>query len=935
MAADGQFAFGPFRFDARTGQLWRNGSEVRLTPRAAAVLRALSERALQIVTKQELVDRVWGGIAVGDDALTSCVQELRNALGDDARRPRTIETRHRRGYRLMVPVEPIADRSAASQPRAIALEPSRLVGRSTAMAELVRSFDEARTGCRQIIFVTGEPGIGKSALADAFLDQLRSAHAVKVALGQCLDHHGIGEPYRPLIEALTRLAGAPDGRPVKEILVAQAPSWLAQMPLLWTGPERRAMEARGRPTRERMMRELTHAVEAIASDAPLVVKLEDIHWSDESTLDWIGHAARRPEAARLMILATFRPADAAASKTGLDRLVTELILHGSCREIALRPLGLQAIESYLKIRLGTDGSVAQLPQMAPLLLERTGGNPLFMSSIVNQLTQAGVAGRTLDDIGSIPPDVRRFIDRQIDELTEDDRNLLTTASVVGRQFAADAVAAALECKVDEVEAGCARLARQGVFIGRSGSTAPAASVVWPDGTRAELYLFRHDLYRELLYERLTATRRALCHRRVGHRLEAAWAGRLDAVASELAEHFERANEPMRAIPHHHRAAAKALRSGANAEAVNHLQRALSAVASIVDEVERTRIEVELLVNLGAAFMATRGFGAPEVLEAYSRAEALCDRLGERADIFPALWGQWLFRWGRSELDAAWRLCERLLALAARSGDAGLKLQAHHASWATSFGLGRLADVCAHAETGLALYDGKIHQALASRYGNHDAGTCARYFTAVSLALADENDRAHAVAATAVAVAQGLNDPFSLALAHSFAAFTAQMLGDTALAAQHAKASSQLATEHDLAMPRAWSTGVIGWCAAERGETERGAALLTEAITALHAAHSRHFMPYLLGLLAKTHMRLGHVADAMKAVEEGIALAETGGERFYAPELHRLKGELLAGASDGCDPAAGKAFRAAIELAKQQGACALEHSAKASLQRWSG
>ena len=205
------------------------------------------------------------------------------------------------------------------------------------------------------------------------------------------------------------------------------------------------------------------------------------------------------------------------------------------------------------------------------------------------------------------------------------------------------------------------------------------------------------------------------------------------------------------------------------------------------------------------------------LEAYSRAEALCERLGERADIFPALWGQWLFRWGRSEVDAAWRLCERLLALAEKSGDAGLKLQAHHAAWATSFGRGKLAEVRAHAEAGLALYDAKIHQAMASSYGNHDAGTCARYFSALSLAFAGEEERARSMADSALAVARSLDDPFSLALSLYFASAVAQVLGDVALAAQHAEASRQLATEHDLAMPKAWSTGVMGWCAAENGD----------------------------------------------------------------------------------------------------------------------
>ena len=319
MALDRQFTFGQVRFDPRTGELCRDGNVVKLTPRAAAVLCALAESAQQLVTKQELFDRVWSGRAVGDDALTSCIQELRGALGDDARRPRYIETRHRRGYRLMVPAGSAALHSAAATSQIETAEPLGLVGRAAELAALARAFDRARSGRRQVVFVTGEPGIGKSALADAFLGQLRDAHAARIAHGQCLDHHGVGEPYLPLIEALTRLAGLPDSAVVKKILAAQAPSWLAQMPSLWTRSERSALATRGRATRERMLRELTLAIEAMAAGLPLLVKLEDIHWSDASTLDWIAHVARRPEPARLMVLATFRPADPAAEQGGSRR----------------------------------------------------------------------------------------------------------------------------------------------------------------------------------------------------------------------------------------------------------------------------------------------------------------------------------------------------------------------------------------------------------------------------------------------------------------------------------------------------------------------------------------------------------------------------------------------------------------------------------------
>jgi DNA-binding winged helix-turn-helix (wHTH) protein/predicted ATPase len=932
MTADGQFAFGGFRFDARTGELWRNRMEAKLTPRAAAVLAMLAGRAQTLVTKQELFDQVWSGFAVGDDALTSCIQELRQALGDDARHPRYIETRHRRGYRLMLPVTPVTPVSDAARLAAVPLAhsslPSRLVGRLAEMAELEKRFGLALSGQRQIVFVTGEPGIGKSALVDAFTDRLDRS-AVKIAQGQCLDHHGVGEPYLPLIEAFTRLGASAEGAGIRTILATQAPSWLAQMPSLWTRSERSALEARGRATRERMLRELTLAVETIAADVPLVLMLEDIHWSDASTLDWLAHVARRPDPAHLMVLATFRPADAAAISAGLGARTAELGLHGRCHEIALSPLNLDAIEAYLAVRLGDGDRLSQPHEIARLLLERTGGNPLFMVSIVNQLALQPSAAATPGAIMSIPRDVRRFIDRQIDDLDDNDRELLTAASVIRREFATVAVAAALETHADAVEAACARLARQGVFIVKSGSA------TWPDGTPAELYAFRHDLYRELLYDRLPLTRRALSHARVGRRLEAAWTGRLDAIATELAEHFERGNELVRAIPYHQRAAAKALRRSANQEAIAHLRRALDAIGHIADEGERTKVEVELRVGIGTACMAMRGFGAAEALEAYARAETLCDRLGERTDLFPALWGQWLFRAGRGEIDAARRLCVRLLALAEKFGDAGLKIQAHHAMWSTSFVCGEPARARVHAQSALALFNPKIHQSMASSYGNHDAACCARYFSAMSLALAGDGEGARAMIEQALAAARGLDDPFSLALTLYFTSAAAQMLGDVPLATANSAQSVRMATEYDLAQPKAWSMGVAGWCIAENGDPNRGIALATEAIAAMQAIQSRHFLCYLLGLLADACIKAGHHADAMKAVEDGLVLAEATGERFYSAELHRLHGELLARPPHNQTRKAEASFRAAVKVAKQQGATALEHKAIESLRRWSG
>ncbi len=917
-----QVTFGQVCFDARTGELSRDQVRVKLTPRTSAVLAMLVERAEQLVTKQELFEKIWGGRAVSDDALTSCIQELRRALGDDARRPRYIETRHRRGYRLMVPVVERPSTPAGGDVRRLpAPEPATLVGRAAEMEELARRFEQALLGRRQIVFVAGEPGIGKSALVGAFLEQIVANNEVSIAYGQCLDHHGVGEPYLPLMEALTRLAGSSQGAAVKQALRSRAPSWFAQLPSLWSESERGVLEARGRPTRDRMLRELTQAIESISADRPLVLALEDIHWSDASTLDWLAHVARRPEPARLMIVATLRPAEPTATKVDLAGVMAELALHGRCHEISLRPLGLPAIETYLQVRLGE----TRVHEIAQSLLERTGGNPLFMVSIVNELTPQNALA---DAIGATPHNVRRYIERQIDDLDDSDRNLLMAASVIRRQFALPAVAAALETAIESVEVGCARLARQNVFISRSDPD------VWPDGTRAELYGFRHDLYRELLYDRLPPSSRAAYHTRVANRLELVWGSRSALIAAELADHFDRGNEPVRAIPHHQRAAATALRRSANQEAISHLQRAFDAIRHVPDESERAKLEVELRVAMGAAFIATRGFGAPEVVEAYTKAEALCGRLGERADLFPALWGQWLFRHGRSEVTAARQVCMKLLSLAEKSDDAGLKLQAHHAMWATSFSGGDLAACRTHAEAGLALYDAQAHQAMASRFGNHDASTCARNFLAMSLALAGEERRARATMDDALAESRRLNDPFSLALTFFFSAVTAQLLGDVTLSTTHSDAGMRMAAEHDLAMPKAWSTGLVGWCAVRNGDQAAGLALLSDAISAMRTMQSQHFMPYLVGLLVDAHSIAGHDDDALKAAEEGIAKAEATGECFYNAELYRLRGELLARSSSHAQQAQAS-FHTAVEIAGKQGATMLERKARESLKDWAG
>jgi len=222
--------------------------------------------------------------------------------------------------------------------------------------------------------------------------------------------------------------------------------------------------------------------------------------------------------------------------------------------------------------------------------------------------------------------------------------------------------------------------------------------------------------------------------------------------------------------------------------------------------------------------------------------------------------------------------------------------------------------------------------MASNYGNHDTSTCALSYLGLSLAFEGEDERARSTSDNALTIARGLNDPFSMALTLCFSSTTAQVLGDVTLSARYAEASRQLSTEHGFAYVRALSTCLVGWCAAENGDSDRGIGLLTDAIAQLQTAQNRQFMSYLLGLLCGACMKAGDHAEAMKAVKEGIALAAANGERYYSAELNRLQGELLAQTSVGQSKKAEAMFRLAIKTAKQQGARLLERKAVESLRR---
>ena len=260
-----------------------------------------------------------------------------------------------------------------------------LVGRDAELAQLHTWWAKALDGIRQVVFLSGEPGIGKTALVDAFVQSLRDRPETYITSGQCVEQYGAGEAYLPLLEATTQLCRGPASERRIEALKRYAPSWLVQLPGLLPPEDRAFLQQRLHGTsRERMLREMAETAERFTRQRGLVIVLEDLHWSDVSTLDWILYMARRREPAELLILGTYRPADVLASNHPLRAVVQELRARQQCEEMRLTPLGAEAITAYLTRRFG------ELPEsnaLAATLAHRTGGNPLFLVSTVDYLVE--------------------------------------------------------------------------------------------------------------------------------------------------------------------------------------------------------------------------------------------------------------------------------------------------------------------------------------------------------------------------------------------------------------------------------------------------------------------------------------------------------------------------------------------------------------------
>ncbi len=808
-----------------------------------------------------------------------------------------------------------------------AREPSsrRVVHREQELTALCQSLAAAEAGRGSLVCVTGEPGIGKTTLVEDFLEGLESRGNVQIARGRCSERQASASAYLPIVDALADLMRGETGDAVARLLKVVAPTWSAQL----VPGSRYGTVPPVAHTQQAMLRELSSLLTAVSRLGIVVLFVDDVHWSDVSTVDLLAYLGRHCRERPVLIIVTYRPTELLLGPHPFHRVKLDLQAQGVCTELALNFLAREEIESYLALAFPDHAFPSHF---VDLIHSRTEGSPLFMADLLRYLRERGVIAeaegrwrlaRELPDIWQdLPETVRSMIQRKLERLAEDDRWLLSVAAAQGHQFDSTVIAGAAGRDPAEVEErlqvldrvhGLVRLQREDEFA---------------DGTLTLRYAFVHVLYQQALFGNLQPTRRRAVNKLLAESWEKHLDGEPSAFAAELACLYESGREPVRAARQFHLAAQHAAWVFAHRDSVALARRGLDLLAESPTSSERDALELSLQTLLGLQLQVTEGYAARSAELAYERARMLCTVAPEK--LFPILWGLWLVRKVRSEFHRAQVLARELLDQAHQLNSPDLGLQAHQALGLTALCRGIPAECLQHVEQVAALYNPDRHRAHAFMFGQ-DPGVICKAYGAVALWLLGFPEAAQRQSEQAMEMSRVLS-PNSQAVALHFAAMTAHLARDEVRCRKYAAACAAISSEHGFPFWLAGSLVLGGWALAVSGDVH-GVDRLKQGIADWRATGSVTYLTNYFCMLADALLVKGETEDALRTVEEGLALVEITDERMVEAELFRLRG-LIRQQLAANDPTRLKEaeadFRHAMQIANRQAANSLELRAAMSL-----
>jgi serine/threonine protein kinase/tetratricopeptide (TPR) repeat protein len=852
------------------------------------------------------------------------------------------------------PVQPAPD----SEPHwSLSAEPivrPRPFGRERECAELMAGFESVAAGHGQLVCVTGEPGIGKTTVVEAFLNQASAGgRSPLIARGRCSERlEGTGA-YLPLLEAMEGLSrnpirGAGQAREdVDRLMERTAPTWRAQITPRPIAPEGSApaLNDKKAASLEQMKRELRAFFQELSLRRPVVLFIDDLHWSDISTIDLLAFLGSKFDQLRMLIVVTYRPSELLLARSPFVQVMLDFQSRGLRREIALRFFGSDEIERYLAVEFPGHNFPREFPAF---IQEKTEGNPLFMVDLIRYLRDLKVIHRegetwtlaeAIPDIGpELPESVRGMIRRKINQLDDADLRLLTAASVQGQELDSAVLSKVLDMESGLVEERLQALDEIHAFVRFVGEHE------LPDRTLSLRYRFVHGLYQNTLYASLKPTRRAALSETTAAALLGFHKEKIHPIAADLALLFKTARKFSRAADYFLLAAQNAANVFAYQEAVELSRRGLESLKGLPETPEQTNQEMMLQITLGMSLIAVKGYAAPDVERTFTRARELCLRTEASPQLFPVLRGLSLFYRTRPKLDEARKLGEQLLNLAEGRQDASLQIEALFALSFTLLFMGEFAAALEYAERGIDL-DSRTDQ-----NASYDRGATLGCLTVAALAFWTLGfpDQALGRSRQGVALARRLAQPFYLARSLAYEALLLLLRRDWSDSARSAQEAISLSRQYGFSFWLAMGTIYHGYALFNLGQGEDGIRILREGLAAGTASGSEVGRPFFLTLLAEALASMGQIDEGIAMLDSSLILVESTFERFAHSDICRLKGELLlAGLTAGLEKPesedaietarlihaeAEEFFRQAIESAQARHAKSLELRAVISLSR---
>jgi class 3 adenylate cyclase/predicted ATPase len=805
-----------------------------------------------------------------------------------------------------------------------------LVGREHEYGLLRERWERVKDGPGQIVLLSGEPGIGKSRLVEALKETVEQQGA------RCLELHC--SPYaqnsalQPVIEHLQRVlqfqledSANEKLRKLEEAtgrspLQAETISLLAALlslphpqdfPVLTLSPQKQ---------KEKTQEALVAWLFAETTQQAVACVWEDLHWADPSTLELLTLFLQQVPTTRLLTVLTFRP-----------EFVLPWGAHSYVSQLTLSRLGRSQVETMVRNVTGGNTLTQEVVQQ---IVNKTDGVPLFVEELTKSVMESvgsiesgefmGAEGKLSPSSGhmGIPVTLQDALMARLDRLGSA-KEIAQVGAVIGGEVSYDVLRAAAPVGESMLQQGLRQLVAAELLYQRG---------VPPQST----YLFKHALVQDTAYQSLLKSTRQHLHSKIAQVLEERFSETKDTQPELLAHHYTEAGLLTEALPYWQRAGERAAQRSAYVEAISHLTTGLGSLTTLADTPKRVQQELPLQLALSNALLPVRGYAAPEVEKAVTRARALCHQLGETPQLFPVLFRLWVFYFMRRELQTARELAEQLMRLAQSVHDRYLLSLAHAALGMTSHWLGELPSAWPHLEQAIALYDPQQHPGFTIGTADHRVDCLSH--AAWTLWRLGYLDQALKRSQEALALAAGLAHPYSLTLTLGFAAVVHLLRGEGPLAQERAEAVMTLSTEQGFPTWLAEGTMVRGGALAAQGQVQEGITQMEQGLATLRAMGTEpERLGFLSPLLAAAYAKVEQVEAGLSVLAEALTFVDRTGMRVGEAELYRLKGVLtLQSKVQGPPPTVEKeaeaCFLKAIEIAQKQQAKSLELRAVVSLAR---